>query len=203
VDVSAHAIGDERTMMLGRTVRENLADLMAGGGTVEEGRVRAFHGLVEAHLEECYGLANAILVDPSEARDAVHDAFIRAWQHFGSLRDPASFEWWFKRIVVNVCRNRLRSRSRRRTSDLADQPGLRAPDPFPRLHERLRVEAALERLDPDDRVLLALRYYRDLRVEDIAAVLEVPSGTVKSRLARAHERLRVALGAAHAKDSGR
>jgi RNA polymerase sigma-70 factor (ECF subfamily) len=203
VNVCAHAVDDQRTTMLGRTVRESSADLMAGGRTVEESRIRAFQGLVEGHLEECYGLANAILADPIEARDAVHDAFLSAWQHFGSLRDPAKFEWWFKRIVVNVCRNRLRGRTRRRTTDIADQTGLRGPDVFGSLDDRLQVEQALVRLGPDDRVLLALRYYHDLRLEDIGAILEVPTGTVKSRLARAHERLRAALGAPTREDSRR
>jgi len=181
-------------MMSGRTVRETWTQVMTDSGTVEDGRMRAFRGLAEAHLEECYGLANAILADPAEARDAVHDAFIRAWQHFGSLRDPARFEWWFKRIVVNVCRNRLRARGRHPSSDLAAQPGLRAPDVIGPLDDRLLVEQALGHLGPDDRILLALRYYHDLRLEDIASVLGVPTGTVKSRLARAHDRLRSTLG---------
>lgn len=175
----------------------------AYGSIVEAERSHVFKGLAESHLEECYGLANAILADPAEARDAVHDAFINAWQHFDSLRDPARFEWWFKRIVVNVCRNRLRTRRRRPTSDLADQPNLRTPDAFATLDDRLQLEQAIAGLRADDRILLALRYYHDLRLDDIAAVLDIPLGTVKSRLARAHARLRTALERPHRQDCPR
>jgi RNA polymerase sigma-70 factor, ECF subfamily len=179
-------------MRSGRTVRGALSGEM-DGRPAEAVRARAFQALAEGHLEDCYGLAYAILADPTEARDAVHDAFVRAWQHFGSLRDPASFEPWFKAIVVNACRNRLRSRSRRQTTDLAAHPGLPAPDAIRAVDDRLLVEQAIGHLGPDDQVLLALRYYRDLRVEDIAVLLEVPPGTVSSRLSRAHERLRASL----------
>jgi len=157
---------------------------------VADARRVAFRRLAEAHLEECYRLANAILGDPTEARDAVHAAFLRAWQRFSTVRDPARFEWWFKSIVVNICRNRLRHARRHRAGDIADHPTLPVPDHAARSHDRVLVEQALARLEPDDRVILALRFYRDLTVEQIAVLLDVPAGTVKSRLNRALERLR-------------
>jgi len=180
-------------MLTRRAVREPVveAETEASGSAIE--REAAFRRLVEGHLEHSYQLANAILGDPSESRDVVHDAFIRAWQCWPSLRDQAKFEWWFKRIVVNTCRNRLRDTARRRTSDLDSQASLAAPEHSGRTHDRIMVEQALAGLKPDDRVVLALRYYHDLKLSDIAEVLGVPTGTVKSRLNSAHTRLRTAV----------
>ena len=130
------------------------------------------------------------LFKPCPGKTVVHDAAITAWQRWPSLREPAKFEGWFKRIVVNTCRDRLRSGARREAIDSASQHGLTTPDGSGAIHERLRMEQALTRLKPDDRVVLALRYYRDLRIDDIAAVLGIPSGTATSRLRAAHARLR-------------
>jgi RNA polymerase sigma-70 factor (ECF subfamily) len=168
------------------------------GGAVHQpatgaGRDVVFRRLAAGHLEESYRLAHAILGDPTESRDAVHDAFIRAWQRFDTLRDPARFEWWFKRIVVNTCRNRLRDANKRRASDIATEIVLATPDHAPRSHERILVEQALARLKPDDRIVLALRYYHDLKLDQVAELLDIPTGTVKSRLHKAHARLRSSI----------
>jgi RNA polymerase sigma-70 factor (ECF subfamily) len=156
-------------------------------------REAAFRRLAEHHIESSYRLANAILGDAAESRDAVHDAFITAWQRWPSLRDPAKFEWWFKRIVVNTCRNRLRDRSVRRAGDITAETVTAGPDALGRSHDRIVIEQALAGLKPDDRVVLALRYYHDLKLDDIATLLDVPTGTVKSRLNHAHARLRAAI----------
>ena len=156
-------------------------------------RAEVFQRVAEAHIHDAYRLAGAILGDPAEARDAVHDAFIRAWQRWPSLSDRTNVEPWFRRIIVNECRDRLRRSSRRRTTALDAQPEILAPDASQQLLDRLVVEATLPHLKPDDRVVLALRYFRDLKVDDIADVLDIPPGTVKSRLNHAHSRLRALI----------
>lgn len=156
-------------------------------------RASAFRRLADEHLLEAYKLANAILANPAEAQDAVHDAFVRAWDKWASLRDPSRFAPWFRRIVVNTCRNRLKAESRRSGADLAVGSHLSTPDASGEVHAREQVERALRQLRPDDRVVLALRYYRDLRVEDIADLLGIPSGTATSRLRAAHARLRAVM----------
>jgi RNA polymerase sigma-70 factor (ECF subfamily) len=163
------------------------------GPTAGVEREAAFRRLAERHIESSYRLANAILDDAADSRDAVHDAFITAWQRWPSLRDPEKFEWWFKRIVVNTCRNRLRDRSLRRAGDISAETMIAGPDDLGRSTERVLVEQALAGLKPDDRVVLALRYFHDLKLDDIATLLDVPTGTVKSRLNHAHARLRGAI----------
>lgn len=158
----------------------------------DAGRVAAFQRLADQRLEASYRLANAILGDEGQAQDAVHDAVILAWQRWSSLRERARFDAWFDRIVVNLCRDRLRQASRRRTSDIAEV-SLSTPDGTTDVHRRLLVEQALARLKPDDVVVLALRHFLDLELADIAVLLELPIQTVNTRLRSARSRLRDSL----------
>jgi RNA polymerase sigma factor (sigma-70 family) len=75
-------------------------------------RQAAFAALADHHLASAYRLAGVILGDAADAEDATHDAVVAAWRSYGSLRDPARFEPWFGRILVSVCRDRLRKRWR-------------------------------------------------------------------------------------------
>jgi RNA polymerase sigma factor (sigma-70 family) len=68
----------------------------------------AFAELADHHLDAAYRLAGVILGDPVEAQDATHDAVVVAWRRYGSLRNPDHFEAWFQRILINLCRDRLR-----------------------------------------------------------------------------------------------
>ena len=187
------AISGTRTTLAKVAVGESVAGRKSASTKVDVERIEAFRRLSERHLDSTYRLASAILGNAVDSQDAVHDAFVTAWQKWSSLRDPAKFEPWFRRIVVNTCRDRLREARHRQAVDVAGQTDLAAPDSSLDVEERLQVEQALARLKPDDRILLALRYYHDLKLEDIAELLDVPTGTVKSRLNTAHTRLRSML----------
>jgi len=169
--------------------------LRIGGAEEEAVRAAAFRRLAETHLTNAYRLARMILRDPTEAQDAVHDAFVTAWRKWSTLRDPDKFVPWFDRIVVNTCRNRLRSRSRWNAQTDVAELQLAIEDPHEATHDRQLVGAAFVNLSADDRIVIALRYYRDLQVDDIARLLEVRPGTVKSRLHRAQRRLRTIMEA--------
>jgi RNA polymerase sigma-70 factor (ECF subfamily) len=156
-------------------------------------RADAFRVLADKHLDASYGLAYLILGHRAEAEDATHDAFVTAWRKWATLRDQGLFEHWFDRILVNTCRNRLRHVARRRTQDLSPDLELRASDAYATTHDRAQLWPALARLAPDQKVVVALRFYRDLSIDQIAARLGVPSGTVKSRLHRGLRELRAGL----------
>jgi RNA polymerase sigma-70 factor (ECF subfamily) len=156
-------------------------------------RVSSFQRLCDQHLDASYRLARVILGDRVEAEDAVHDAVVSAWTKWSSLRDTSRFEAWFQRIVVNTCRNRLKQAGRRRERPMEDAPSPMAPDTLGAVHERERMSRAFAALEPDHRVVLALRYYRDLPVDEIARLTGVRPGTVKSRLHRAQQRMREIL----------
>jgi RNA polymerase sigma-70 factor (ECF subfamily) len=151
-------------------------------------RAAAFTRLAEEHLDRAYGLARAILRDANDAKDATHDAFVQAWRRWETLRDPASFEPWFDRILVNTCRNRLRARSRRVT-DISVEIDLRTDDHTDTTDDRATLDSAIAGLSFDHRVVVVLRFYRDMPIEDIAARLGIPAGTVQSRLHYALKRL--------------
>lgn len=153
----------------------------------------AFRKLADEHLDASYGLAGAILRDPAEAQDAVHDAFLTAWRKWDTLRDPGSFPWWFRRILVNTCRDRLRRASRHPTVALPDEPGILSGDPVGIVHDHTVLDRAFSILSADDKVVLILRYFLDLPADDIAHLLDIRPGTVGSRLHRAQARLREAL----------
>ncbi len=155
-------------------------------------RADAFRGLTGRHLASAYRLAAVILGDPTEAEDAVHDAALAAWRRWDSLRDEARFEAWFGRILVNTCRDRLRQRGRRRVVDIGAEleSAFRVGDASAQTADRDALGRAFAELDPDARIVVVLRFYLDLTVDDIAARMGIPSGTVKSRLHHALRRMR-------------
>jgi RNA polymerase sigma-70 factor, ECF subfamily len=165
-------------------------------------RDAAFLLLADEHLDRAYHLARAILRNPADAQDATHDAFVQAWKRWESLRDPGRFEPWFDRILVNTCRNRLRS-NRRLVTDISAEVTLATSDQLGRTEDRDAIGAAIAELTPDHQVIVALRFYRDLTVGDIASRLGIPEGTVRSRLHYALRRLHEAMEAAGTKGTAR
>ena len=178
---------------------------MARQGDVEGSglgaRADAFRALADRHLDASYGLAFLILGQRAEAEDATHDAFVTAWRKWSTLRDHERFQHWFDRILVNTCRNRLRHAARWRTQDISPELELRGVDAYATTHDRALLLPALARLAPDQRVVVALRFYRDLSIDQIAARLGLPPGTVKSRLHRGLRELRAGLHEDDARDT--
>ncbi len=149
-------------------------------------------------LDRAYRLAGLLLGDRNDAEDATQEALLRAWRNLGSLRDPAGFQAWFDRILVNVCRDRLRRRSRIRfvpidgAGVVADRP---TADVFRDVLDRDEALRALEALDADERVVVVLHYWADLPLTSVAERTGWPVGTVKSRLHRALGKLEARLDA--------
>lgn len=96
----------------------------------------AFEALCDRALRPAYGLAGYLLGDATEAEDATQDAMDRAWRARGSLLDPTAFAGWLDRIVVNLCRDRMRRRQQARIVDLGPGPEQAAADPFRACLER-------------------------------------------------------------------
>jgi RNA polymerase sigma-70 factor, ECF subfamily len=145
--------------------------------------------LAALELDRAYRLAGLILGDAAEAEDAVGDALERAWGRALQLRDPAGFQAWFDRILVNVCRDRLRRRGRVRFLPLPDDTVDRR-DPFRDILAQDEALRAMADLSVDERTVLILHFWADLTLADVAARVGWPIGTVKSRLHRALERMR-------------
>jgi RNA polymerase sigma-70 factor (sigma-E family) len=157
----------------------------------------AFATLAASVAKRLDGTARLILHDPDDARDAVQEALIHAWRDLPGLRDPDRFDAWSYRLVVNACYTADR---RRRHVDGGDVHALpdEAPapgDPLAQVADRIEIEHAFRRLEPEQRAVLVCRHYLDLTVPEIAETLGLPEGTVKSRLSRALMAMRASLAA--------
>lgn len=194
-------------MWLGAVVADRLHDVGEGRPSARavtgsgDARADAFRELVGSELDRAYRLAAVILGDRFDAEDAVHDAAALAWSRWADLRDPERFEAWFGRILINTCRDRLRRR-RRRLVEIVRSP---APAEHPVIGDesdtralRDLVRRAVERLSPEERIAVVLRYDDDLTVPAISRLIGVPEGTVKSRLHHALARLRTSISEADA-----
>ena len=156
-------------------------------------RIEAFTVLDDSRLLQSYRLATLLLRDRDEAEDATQEAIAKAWASWGTLRDLARFDAWFDRILVNVCRNRMRHVRTLHIVALDTAFELPAADQHGTTMARLALEPAFGALTPEQRMIVVLRYWRDLSVEQIAERLAIPTGTVKSRLHYALQSLRKAI----------
>jgi len=152
-----------------------------------------FRSLGDRELDRAYRLAGFLLGDASEAEDATQDALARAWAERTRLRSEASAQAWFDRILVNLCRDRMRRRRVVRWSPILEtevDSVASVADPFAASIAQDAFLRAVAGLDVDHRIVVVLRFAADLSVDEIAQRLGVPSGTVKSRLHYALRALR-------------
>src|SRR5262245_43414225 len=154
-----------------------------GSRTASASQAARFEDLVQPLLAGAFGLAYSMLGDRAAAEDAVQEAATRAWRSLGHLREDSAPRSWFFAIVANQCRD-TRRRLRRAASSLDDVLEPTVADHADRVARDLDLERALDRLTPEQRGLLYLRYQLDLPPSQIADVLRWRVGTVKSRLHR-------------------
>jgi RNA polymerase sigma-70 factor (ECF subfamily) len=170
--------------------------LEENGNEVIEGCRRgdpeAFRSLFEKHKDMVYSIALRYSGDPAVAQDIAQDTFLKLFSTIGSFRGDSNFESWLYRAVANSCFDQKR-RTRRLTPLLDDVlAALRTPD-VSVLDEVLRAElsthvrSVVESLAPDQRMVIVLRYTQGLSYDEIAEILGCASGTIASRLNRAHK----------------
>jgi RNA polymerase sigma-70 factor (ECF subfamily) len=153
------------------------------------GEMEAFEQIVLAKGEPLFRTAFAILGSEADARDAVQETLVTAWQKLPQLRDINRFDAWIGRTLINECRDGLRRRGRVReiSGDAADRS---AEGPTDQGSDLL---PAFARLSADQRAILVLHHLHGYGVREIGGWLGVPTGTVKWRLSRARRALRAAL----------
>lgn len=150
----------------------------------------ALEPLIAETEELAYRLAYSFVRDAHLAQDVCQDVYLVVYRDLGKLRDPLAFRTWFCRIVANRCRRYLRR--------LPTRPLEHAPEPSrsglaERVSDRLQLQAALAQLPDLDREILGLREALQLSYAELAEVLDIPVGTVRSRLSKARLRLYQAL----------
>jgi RNA polymerase sigma-70 factor (ECF subfamily) len=159
------------------------------------GDLHAFEDLVRIHQDRIYNLAYRITGNHEDASDAAQDAFVRVFQALARFREDAAFSTWLYRIATNAALDLVRRRP------AAPPVGLSVNHPAPDDPERdavrweigRRVQAALANVPAEFRAALVLRDLQGLPYEDVAHVLQIPVGTVRSRISRGREALRAQL----------
>jgi RNA polymerase sigma-70 factor, ECF subfamily len=162
----------------------------------------AFAALIERHERRVYNLALRMTGREEDARDATQDAFLTVLRKLSSFRGEAAFTTWLHRVTVNACYDLLRKRQRapmlERGDDLPAIEPPPAPDPAEDSSLSLDVQRALTQVPEDFRAVMILHDVHDLRQEEVAEILGVPVGTVKSRLHRGRVALARAMGLSRA-----
>jgi RNA polymerase sigma factor (sigma-70 family) len=160
----------------------------------QEGDSSAFESLLGRWQDRLWRHACRITGDDDAAWDALQDTWINISRCIRHLRSPSAFKAWAYRITTNKCRDLIRKEKRRRkiVEDFFEEVVIRdapetnlAVDPFP-----VTLADALKCLSGKDRTILSLKYEEDFQISEIAAILEIPEGTVKSRLYQAREHLK-------------
>jgi RNA polymerase sigma-70 factor (ECF subfamily) len=183
--------------MEGRPLEETELVERAQGGEIE-----AFEELVTTYQQLALRTAQVITGNAAEAQDAAQEAFVKAFYALGRFRSGAAFRPWLLRIVANEAINRRRAARRKanlvlRVAESRPTDGAApSPEAAALAHEvRQEVLDAVNKLRPEDRLVIAYRYFMDLSEGEMAEALDCPRGTVKSRLSRALKRLRAELPA--------
>jgi len=174
---------------------------------LSQGADDAYEILIQRYQQPVYSLVCRLMNDPSDAPDIVQEVFLKVFRNVGAFRGNSSLKTWIYRIAVNEAYNHRRwfCRHQRQEVALGSEEGTpnyvggmtdtgRSPfDQAADRETRALVEQALEKLNPKFRAAVVLRDIEDLSYEDIAAVLDVSLGTVKSRIMRGREALRKIL----------
>jgi RNA polymerase sigma-70 factor (ECF subfamily) len=171
------------------------------------GDVAAFEQLIEAYQKKVYNLALRMTGNQEDAADLAQEAFIRVFRSISGFKEQSSFSTWIYRITTNVCLDEIRKRKNRKVisidEDIHMDDGemkrqIVSDDPLPdemaeRAELRNIVNDAINSLPEDQKVVITLRDLNGLSYEEIAQVLGIPGGTVKSRINRARQALRNVL----------
>jgi len=163
----------------------------------------AFGGLVERYQTRVYNLALRMCGNQDDAFDLAQEAFFRAWRGLSGFQFESAFSTWLFRLTANVCLDWIRAKKRRPTVSLTtvddedEEAQLELPDPAKgpealllAAEDRAAVARAMNQLPVEYRQILTMRAINDLSYTEIAEILQIKEGTVKSRLSRARLALR-------------
>lgn len=158
----------------------------------------AFKRIIEEYQDRIFNLCIYMLHSKEDAQDAAQEAFIKAYRSFEKFTPQASIYTWLYRVAVNTCLDYRRKPQRLLVDSEVSITEIPAPEPSPeRIYESKEasrlIQMALERLSPEFKTVIILREIEDFSYEDIAEVLQISLGTVKSKISRARDELRQLL----------
>ncbi len=158
---------------------------------IKNGDEQAFAELIEQYKLPIYKTAKSILKDEDDVCDAIQDTALSIYKNIQNLKNEEYFKTWVIRITINKCYDILKKHK------LNDEKMLKAQEDVSELHTNFDnnvilqtdLQRTLELLEEDLRIVTVLYYYNDLSISEIADILNIPKGTVKSRVFRAREKL--------------
>lgn len=175
----------------------------------QRGDTAAFEELVCRYDRKVLSIARSFTRDPDEANDIYQEVFLRVYRALGKFEFESEFSTWLHRIAMNVCLDHKRAAGRATRESIEDIPerelrespanpnsGSRAASPESLAHDgeiRRHVEAALETLSPQERLVFTLKHFEDLKLREIAVMMECTEGTVKRYLFTAVAKMRRGL----------
>lgn len=154
----------------------------------KKGSWEAYLDLALEKKDLLYHKALSLLGNEHDAADAVEDALIKGYDSIASLQEACYFHTWLTRILINTCIDI--QRKRQKTVYLVEYADMKEPVCQEDRDDSMDIQAQMEALDEKHRTVVVLRFYEDLKVEEIAQILGVPQGTVKSRLYWALKKLK-------------
>lgn len=160
---------------------------------LQRGDTAALEAFIGQTQGMAYRLAYSILADRDRCQDVMQEVYLTVYQKIGQLREPAAFKGWFSRILINRCRQELRGRKLESLDELPESSSPSQDGMADRVHDRMAVQEAMAQLAPHDRAMLTMREVLELSYQEIAESLEIPLGTVRSRLFHARQRLLAVL----------
>jgi RNA polymerase sigma-70 factor (ECF subfamily) len=162
----------------------------------QRGDREAFTSLAFELSDRLFAVAQRILRDFDSAGDVLQVTLLRIWRDLPTLRDPGLVEAWAYRVLIRACHDELRKQRRQIPAlHLLPADGGVEADPAIAIADREQLDHAFRRLPVEQRAAIVLQYYRDLTLPQIAEILQVPVGTVRSRLHYAKRALRSAVEA--------
>ena len=161
------------------------------------GDIDAFNELMDAHEDRAFAICLRILRNREAALDATQDTFLTVFRKADRYKATAAFSTWLYRVTVNTCYDHLRKQKRKRADRLPETHDIADPtsqDEFEAVDVRPQIEMALDALSPEFRAAVVLVDLEGMSIEQASDTLEVPTGTIKSRLFRARKQLSQSLG---------
>lgn len=156
---------------------------------VRQGDINAFYSMISPHKSQMYKIAYSYFGNEQDALEAIQETTCRAYNNFHKLKQPEYFKTWLIRILINYC---IDERKRMKKSvSLVEDVSIRDDEDIDR---RLEIRRALQKLTSLSKTIIILKYFEDLTINEIAGIMQKPTGTIKTWLNKALKELRSIIG---------
>ncbi|MCH5138654.1 sigma-70 family RNA polymerase sigma factor [Clostridiaceae bacterium UIB06] len=155
----------------------------------KKGDPKAFSKLIKYYEKDIYRISKAMVKNDDDALDCIQDTILKAYENIKRLKKEEYFKTWLIRILINTCNNLIIARKRNITYIEISEHNQQITE-----FEKIEIKSVIEKLDDELRTLVMLYYYEDMTIKDMGTTLEIPEGTIKSRLSRARTQLKKFLG---------